>query len=207
MVSKQSKGVTTSCYPSQHWPKSMSPYGITRLPWVKPKFLWHQNSFSVKNPILPQFCTEQGSTTALHCAKFEEDSSTKKELWANDILQNLADFRQIINIVTRLRHWPYSVHPKDYTHYLCLFFQFVVLGSSVMSHEHHGISNHWQLDCLSNSLFRITSQKTSKLCITDPLWGESTTGDLSKRFHMLSLWTHVTNPQMHQTNIPQCTIL
>ena len=46
---------------------------------------------------------------------------------------------------------------------------------TVMSQECHGISNHWQLDCLLNSLFRLTTTtKIPKLCITGPLWGEST---------------------------------
>ena len=34
---------------------------------------------------------------------------------------------------------------------------------TVPSHEHHGISNEWLLDCLSNNLFRLTSKDTSKL--------------------------------------------
>ena len=33
---------------------------------------------------------------------------------------------------------------------------------TAMSHEHHGVSNHWPLDCFFNSLFRVTSKKTSK---------------------------------------------
>ena len=32
-------------------------------------------------------------------------------------------------------------------------------------HEHHGVSNHRQLDCLFNSLFMLTTKKTSRLCI------------------------------------------
>ena len=36
---------------------------------------------------------------------------------------------------------------------------------SVMSHEHHGVSNHQQLKCLLNSLFRLTT----KLCTSGPL--------------------------------------
>ena len=38
---------------------------------------------------------------------------------------------------------------------------------TVTSHEHHGISNHWQLDCqlISCLLFRLTTNKTSALCI------------------------------------------
>ena len=40
--------------------------------------------------------------------------------------------------------------------------------------EHHGVSNHWQLDCLFKNLFRLTTTQTSKLCISGPMWGEST---------------------------------
>ena len=56
---------------------------------------------------------------------------------------------------------------------------------TVMPHVHHGTSNNWQLDCLFSSLFRVRSRKhvcwinpclslTSKLCITGPLWENST---------------------------------
>ena len=38
-----------------------------------------------------------------------------------------------------------------------------------MPYEHHHISNHLQLNCLSNSLFRLTIMKISKLHITGPL--------------------------------------
>ena len=43
---------------------------------------------------------------------------------------------------------------------------------TVRLQERHGISNNWQLDCLLNSLFRVGTQKQSKLRITGPLWGE-----------------------------------
>ena len=46
---------------------------------------------------------------------------------------------------------------------------------TVMSHEHHGISNYQKLICLLNSLFRLTTKKTIKLWIAGPLWGKSTT--------------------------------
>ena len=42
------------------------------------------------------------------------------------------------------------------------------------SHESLGVPNHRQLDSLSNSLFMLATKKTSKLCITDCLYGEST---------------------------------
>ena len=37
----------------------------------------------------------------------------------------------------------------------------------------HGISNNWQLDCLLQSMFRLT-KKTSDLHVAGPLWREST---------------------------------
>ena len=37
-----------------------------------------------------------------------------------------------------------------------------------MSHEHYGIQNHWQLDCLFDTLSWLTSEKTSTL--TDFFW-------------------------------------
>ena len=53
-------------------------------------------------------------------------------------------------------------------------FQTDLSYSLEVSHECHGISNHWQLHCLFTHLFRRTSKKTSKLSITGPLCGEST---------------------------------
>ena len=46
--------------------------------------------------------------------------------------------------------------------------------SYVMSHERYGTSNHQQFNCLPNRLSRAASKTTSKLGITGPLWGEST---------------------------------
>ena len=42
------------------------------------------------------------------------------------------------------------------------------------SHEPHIFSDHRQLDCLFNNLFKLTLKKTSKLRISGPLWVEST---------------------------------
>ena len=47
-------------------------------------------------------------------------------------------------------------------------------GITVMSLEYHGISIHWQLRCLLNSLFRLRTKQTSQPCVTSPLWEEST---------------------------------
>ena len=40
-----------------------------------------------------------------------------------------------------------------------------------MSHECHGVSAHWRLHCVSNSLFRVTSKKKSMPRITGLLYG------------------------------------
>ena len=42
-------------------------------------------------------------------------------------------------------------------------------------HERHGVSEHWKLDCLLKSLYRLTMNKTSKLCIICLLMGEGRT--------------------------------
>ena len=47
--------------------------------------------------------------------------------------------------------------------------KFYWLYIRVMSHECDGISNHWQLNYLSNSLFRRTAKIALKLCIPGPL--------------------------------------
>ena len=45
---------------------------------------------------------------------------------------------------------------------------------SAMSHGHHGVQNHWLLNCMFNSMFKVITKKISKPCITGPLRGEST---------------------------------
>ena len=45
---------------------------------------------------------------------------------------------------------------------------------TLTSHGCHGISNHCQLDFLFNSLFKLTTNKTLKLCIIGLLWRETT---------------------------------
>ena len=68
---------------------------------------------------------------------------------------------------------------------------------TMMPHEHPGVSNHWQLYCL----YRHTSKKTSKLHVTGPSWGESTSDQwialnnkgqqCGKSFHIItSSWSH-----------------
>ena len=43
----------------------------------------------------------------------------------------------------------------------------------IMSHGHHGVSIHHQMDRLFHYLFMLASKKTSKVCITGFLWWES----------------------------------
>ena len=43
-----------------------------------------------------------------------------------------------------------------------------------VNYEHYAVWNHRQLYCLFNRLFRLMTKKTSRLCITGPLWEEST---------------------------------
>ena len=56
----------------------------------------------------------------------------------------------------------------------CILSKLCGVNITVLSHEHHGISNHLQLNCLFKSLIRSISKETSKLCITGPFWKEST---------------------------------
>ena len=55
-----------------------------------------------------------------------------------------------------------------------------------------GVSNYWQPDCLSNSLLRLTSKKTSRIHITGPLWRESTSDQ----------WIPLTKGQLMQKACP-----
>ena len=48
--------------------------------------------------------------------------------------------------------------------------------NTMMLNERLNISGYLSMNCLFNSLFRLTPQETSKLRITGPLWGESTKG-------------------------------
>ena len=41
------------------------------------------------------------------------------------------------------------------------------------SDEWYGISNPWLIDCLFNSLLRLTTKKTSKFLIAGPFWRDS----------------------------------
>ena len=78
----------TSHYLSQCWPRSLSPYGVTRPQWVKLKSceisFAHNIHFNCR--IILKFYTEHGnisiSISAMLCAKFQNDWST--EAWFVD---------------------------------------------------------------------------------------------------------------------------
>ena len=67
----------------------------------------------------------------------------------------------------------------------------VVYGAQLQwPHECHGISDHWQLDCLLNSFFRLTAKNISKLWwdkSTADCWMTLTKGQqCSKSFHVMT---------------------
>ena len=72
---------------------------------------------------------------------------------------------------------------------------------TIASHEHHGISNHQQLQYLFNDLFRQTSVKILKLCITSPSWGELSvkrwfSSQMVSNTERGSMWGHYVKQQI-----------
>ena len=53
--------------------------------------------------------------------------------------------------------------------------EYFCLSNATTSHEHHGIPYHWQLDCLFNSLFRLTAKKNQSSVLLVLLLRESIT--------------------------------
>ena len=64
-------------------------------------------------------------------------------------------------------------HQWDYNLSLVAMAGVIGIRAVRYHHKRHGIWNHWQMNCLFNSLFQLITKKVSKL----PLWGESM-GDL-----------------------------
>ena len=86
------------------------------------------------------------------------------------------------------------LQPYSKTSFVLILNWFVAMTS----HYHHGISNHCLVNHLLSSLICLTTNETSKLCITGPLWGESTrtTNETSKLCITGPLWgesTRTTN--------------
>ena len=68
----------------------------------------------------------------------------------------------------------------------------LLYGNTVMSHEHHDVSNHQWLDCLFNTLFRVRSknhQSSALLAICKGIGG-STTQRTSNVERVSMLWCH-----------------
>ena len=93
----------------------------------------------------------------------------------------LADQMTMLRWPMTLSKWPTIFHEITQT-----FWQLIILvmvtknynddipyNITVMSHERHGDSNHPQLNCLFNSLFRSTTRQISKIGNVNPLRGDS----------------------------------
>ena len=61
------------------------------------------------------------------------------------------------------------------------------LSSTLNWHHMYGVSKHRQFDCLFNRVFKLTANKSSKVRITGPLWGE---------IHLFSRF-----PSQHYSNV------
>ena len=59
----------------------------------------------------------------------------------------------------------------DYINAAYVTVSYLYIG--VISHYFYGVSNHKQLACLFNSLFRMTANKSSRVPIIGHLWGKS----------------------------------
>ena len=63
----------TSHYLSQCWPRSMSPYGVTRPQWVKHQCHWTSLTYNLflHCPIILTFCTEQSNDISMRCVNLK----------------------------------------------------------------------------------------------------------------------------------------
>ena len=66
--------------------------------------------------------------------------------------------------------------PDEHTQGLCFQWNAHKINHTLQWHERHGISHHWQLNCLLNSLLRLITNETSKVCITGSLCRETSVG-------------------------------
>ena len=74
--------------------------------------------------------------------------------------------------------WKYRVWGNFHQPYLTIPFRILCMMNkcciTAMSYECQGIAIHCPFDFLLKNLLILTTKKLSKLCITVPLWGEST---------------------------------
>ena len=91
--------------------------------------------------------------------------------------------------------------------FLCKIQEHTVFGKdaiTITSHECQGIWNHWQLSHLFNSLFSLTTIKTSKLCITELFVSEIHQWPMDSHHKGPVMWLschHVTS-QKQRNNCP-----
>ena len=71
------------------------------------------------------------------------------------------------------RQWQSSMHQLHDTKTVTWTTFYQSVHSDLRYFSRYGISNHPLIDSLLNSLFMFTTEKISKLHITDPLWGDS----------------------------------
>ena len=95
--------------------------------------------------------------------------------FACDMLQNLHSAwpRELIN---RQNACPYKFSTIKLTRQTtALFYGWLIVYfiTDTLNH-HHDILIHLPLNCLFSNLFRLTSNEASVLCVTGPLYGEST---------------------------------
>ena len=149
--------LATSHYLSHCWPRSASPYGITRPQWFKQsKYYW------------PLSCWN-------YCRKYKEkficifyyffiywDSIGKQNhlLWKNGPVNNAS------KLICDYISWNIGMSHFTLVRSLSIVRAHCI---TVMTHGCTGISNHLPLDCLFNSWLRILSKK-SNVQITRFLW-------------------------------------
>ena len=91
--------------------------------------------------------------------------------------------------------WIYRKSRSKYPHYSISDTHWrAILGFlvTVTSKDRHGVTNHLQINCLFNRLFRRTSKKTLTLRIISPFWKDSN-GD---RWYSLQKGSHAENISM-----------
>ena len=76
----------------------------------------------------------------------------------------LAGYPRYIHVLTIVNKMHFKILPAKCSPF-CSVINWTKLNITVMSHKRHCLSNHWHMGCLFKSLFRPTTQKTSKLPI------------------------------------------
>ena len=129
----------TSHYLSQSWLSSLSPYGVTRPQWVK-QLAIHRESimgnvfmrFDHHEQLVCMVCVGVYILLPEQALRLQKYLSWNGSTWADWVMASRWSPAQERNHLIKI-----SLPPQ------CI---------AVMSHEHHGMSYHWWLDCLFNSV-------------------------------------------------------